>query len=354
MDGFELINVVTQKRCKLLPKYPVSAYGATASFYREHIVVCGGTIMEDRETQVTTETDSCHKFNFLDNVWADFGQMLISASNAKSGVMNDLLWITGGTSASQTQSDTQYFVEDQNGFTFGQQMPIHAQKHCFVQINSTHVFLSDISGSSPSPNQFSTFLINWETREYQSLDQVPNQRILAGCGLTWTEEKGIEIVVVGNKEEDDEDGTCDIFSLSTMSWREGPVMEHNAFGAAIVPLGNSFVMTGGKRRQSNSGNYSDAVIRYDAEKEMFYELNVTLGIARAFHMALSIPDDKFNCPGETKCLYCVRYSWYSTFVYKQNQKILLMPIATQILQFGFYLQKDNAQIIGLGLVIAAI
>ncbi len=298
MDGVEVVNVAEQRRCRMLPNYPAKVHAATGKFYNGHIVACGGFVLVGggSGSGSESETDSCHKYRLSNERWDGFGSLLGPVTQGRSATINDKFWITGGSS---TPPKAQHYDEDANAFVFGHNLPMLLKSHCFVQINSTHVFLSDISGLSPPAYKLSAYLINWETGEHTNLPEVPDQRTLASCGLTWTSNKGLEIVVVGNEDTQNVNshGTSSIFSLSNMSWRDGPSVGQNVFGAALAQIDHTFVLTGGVQ-STNRLEYADTVMRYDPEEELFVTLEFTLGTVRAYHVALSVPNDMIPCPGK--------------------------------------------------------
>ncbi len=325
MDGFEVVNVAEQRRCMLLPKYPLKMIEATGQFYDGKIVACGGSVLisETNDGYTSEETDSCYQYHLQSKAWFEFGHLLEAAEQSRSASVNEKLWITGGSKGSDTLSKTQYYNENGNEFARGPDLPAQMRSHCFVQINRTLVFLSDISGLTPPPNQLSAYLIHWETGEHTNLPNVPKQRDLASCGLTWTMDKGLEIVVVGNEEYQDH-GSSDIFSVSDMSWREGPPVGQNVFGAALAQLDHTFVLTGGVRTTQRQ-EYADTVMRYDPEEEKFVALNFALGTARAYHVTMSVPNGLFPCPGKKLyfefCYSILKYKIYLKYIAQIISKV---------------------------------
>ncbi len=282
-SSVEVVDTEAERRCNDLPNYPNTVVVDTiAEFYLDRIVVC-------REA-------GCHQYDQMANKWTWFGNLKQRRYNAMSSIINGALLVTGGQNDinSGTRHTTEYY--DGGSFVFGPNLPVPMKWHCQITINNTHVFFADTLTS------LNTYLLNWGTKVFTSISQIPNNRSRNVCGLTWSQSRGEEIVVVGNEMPDAGVATSDIFSLSTMSWRQGPNLSFNMEAMASAQIGYTFAFSGG----CNEGNvWSDVtlgekVVKYDPEEDAFTVLNVTLKDRRCAHSMVSVPSTLVSCPGKPK------------------------------------------------------
>ncbi len=244
----------------------------------------------------------CYQYDALANSWTEFALLGESRQYMASSVIEGKLLASGGTSdVSQVEStldSTEYLdkKESRGEFKPGSNMPMKMHSHCQVTVNSTHVFISDVRDTG------STYLLNWNSQDFTTMPQLQRHRWNPACGLSWSQERGMEIVVAGlfvRGAWQEKHGTSDIFSLSSQAWREGPEFDvegHALVGTQAVQIGNSFALVGGWYYDC----YSTQVLRYDPEQEVFVILNVTLKAARAFHTAVHVPNAEaiFNCTSQ--------------------------------------------------------
>ena len=79
--------------------------------------------------------------------------------------------------------------------------------HCQVTLDSSHVFFADSSATG------NTYIMDWEEGTFEYIGSLAHTHF-GPCGKATSKSRGQEIVVAAN-------GTSEIFSLETLTWREG-------------------------------------------------------------------------------------------------------------------------------------
>ena len=101
-------------------------------------------------------------------------------------------------------------VWDGASFIEGPDLPVPMQRHCQLTLNSTHLFFSDLYTTGL------TYLYDMERSSWRRVASPSKLYPWGACGLASSEGKGQEVVVAL-------DGSSEIFSIDSLSWRPGKV-----------------------------------------------------------------------------------------------------------------------------------
>jgi len=170
-------------------------------------------------------------------------------------------------------------VMDDSLFESGPSMPFAKYYHCQVTLNSTHVFFT--SGEAPG-----SFILNWNTGEYDVVDDVPDFNDYPACGVLNNNDHGQEVLVAGGHDSF-------IFSFTNLSWREGPKLPESLHTQAAAPTRDGFIAIGGFNGLDGSISHSAYTFQEDSYEWILEEAQ--LAIPRQTAVAVAVPDDFVNC-----------------------------------------------------------
>jgi len=195
-----------------------------------------------------------------------------------SSIVGKRWLITGGY-----PEDKETLIFDGLHFTNGIKMPFPKEGHCQHTINSTHVFFS--GGGAKGE----TYLLNWETRLYTILEDIPGSRYMmhTACGLLNNGNYGLEFVIAAYEHSY-------IFSFTDLTWRDGPTIPDFRHFVQYAPTKNGFLAIGG-HDEDMFGPYLSSIYRFD---EISYEWvleQAELERGKDFFAAVAVPDDFANC-----------------------------------------------------------
>ncbi len=91
-------------------------------------------------------------------------------------------------------------------------LPVGMRIHCQITLNSSHIFISD------TLNSRNTYLLDWEDNTWHQVESPLNLYTGGPCGLVTSQSGGKEVVAVS-------DGVSEIFSVDTLSWRQGVILK---------------------------------------------------------------------------------------------------------------------------------
>ncbi len=158
------------------------------------------------------------------------------------------------------------------------------EAHCQVTLNSTHIFIAD------SLITRSAYLLNWDDFSWTAVESLALARLIASCGLVHGESRGQEVVVAG-------DGTSEIFSLETLTWRTGPVLDPTSYSFS-AQLQTTFLYLGGFYKGEDYIDYDsviESIYRYNPDDHSWQLLSQQLQQDRAEAAAVGVPNDFVNC-----------------------------------------------------------
>jgi len=266
----ELIDLSGEgKTCPTLPDYPHRAQRLTATFYNGNVIACGGD-------KYGTATSDCFILGPDLSTWENLGSIVPVSHNMASSIIDNKWFISGGRRSTATLQSTS--VWDGSVFEDGPEMPGRKENHCQITVNSTHVFLAN---GYEYPE---TYLLDWELETYYIFEDIPNTQYLSACGLLNNVVNGLEVLVA--------DGEYSyIFSLTNLTWRDGPKLPNNIRQPSSAPTKNGFISIGGR----NDDGPVASIYKFD---ETIYEWGseiAKLNIGREFAASVPVPDDYANC-----------------------------------------------------------
>ncbi len=281
-DVVQKFNIDSESGACYLESYPITAGFMEAGFMVDGTVKsCGG---EGGENDY--DLSDCYDYDPTTNTWSTAPSMSDTRVGMGSSHVEGGLWLLTGGGGYYGGTDETIFsnatseVWDGDKFVSGPTLyGEYFTMHCQVSLDPTHVFIAD--GDTGH-----TWILDWETQEYIQQDSMrPKNR--PGCGKIVNRDGAIEVVVAS-------DGTSEIFSFDTMSWRTGPEMPFigNSFGND--QLGDTFVLVGG--RNSGDGTIFDTVYQFDPIHYHWILKPYHLDSPRFDSTLLTVPKDVIQCP----------------------------------------------------------
>ncbi len=270
--------------CYLEP-YPIVAVSMAATFLADgKVKSCGGEGGEYYD-----DLSACYDYDPSTNTWSEAPHMPDTRVGLKSSHVEGAQWFLAGGGNYYGGSDPDIFsnvtsdVWDGEKFVAGPTLFGEYFEHqCQVALDPTHVFFAD-------GNTGHTWILDWETQEYIQYESMrPKYR--PGCGKIINGNGEIEVVVAS-------DGTSEIFSFDSRTWRTGPDMPITAHSFAYDQIGDTFVLVGG-RYDSSGGqdvNY-DTVYQFDPLHYQWILKPYKLDPPRSYPAVLSVRRDAIQCP----------------------------------------------------------
>lgn len=279
LSDIEIVNISITEEVK--PKdYPFEGHSIVGAYLDDGKAhVCGGYIHT-----VSPYVDSCYEYSFSNDEWSKSAPLGDTRYAAASSLLANGSWFVHGGHEGLRTSD----LFEGNSFIPGPDSPHQYYKHCLVQVNSSHLFITGGVYESSS-----SYFLNVDTKEWiQMPDMAASVRFDHACGLVENGNGEREIVVAGG----DAGGTfgssmvsSEIFSLTNMEWRDGPDFPIDVNGAASVQLSQSFLVVGGFSHGESS--YLDGIYEFDRLNYTWSKKNQTLKTARRYHTAILLPND---------------------------------------------------------------
>jgi len=157
---------------------------------------------------------------------------------------------------------------DDGVFTPGPQLPAPKLHHCQVTAASNTIFLTSGYASN------ATFMLDWTTQEWTALDDITASIGGAGCGLLNNPING---------------AGSNLFSLTDLTWREGPALPLDISLVASVQLEDGFMMLGGMDEDREDVG---SVIAINSNYEWL--TNVNGWVSGRYIAGVKVPDDFLN------------------------------------------------------------
>ena len=126
-NDVELVDLTGQGRnCEKPQNFPGGDHGTVGTFFKGKVIVCGGCC---------TYTSDCYFYNSGNGSWTEGPTMIEERSGAASVIMNDALWITGGTNSNGHHSSTEIFNSSNNSFGKYIDLPVEGWYHEIIKIS---------------------------------------------------------------------------------------------------------------------------------------------------------------------------------------------------------------------------
>ncbi len=221
------------------------------------------------------DTKDCYDYNPVTGSWTTSADMLITRDLPKSSFI-DGVWLVSGdhTGSDDHPGSTEMWTGSR--FEEGPALPIEMKNPCQLTINSTHVFFADTYETGKA------YLLDWHLQAWTELPRSTVDRSYPSCGLINNPENGLEVVIVENR-------ITEIFSLNSLSWREGPSVDYfNRAGSA--QLADTFVVVGGYNFFELDTIYKFDHINYD-----WILMSQTLQHRKEFPGVVAVPDEFVTC-----------------------------------------------------------
>ena len=193
---------------------------------RRHCFSCGhvaGAYIDGRPVVCTGfDASSCHASSTASKSWEPYGQLDISRKYAAAVDIGKRGWlITGGYDLDRGTLATSAILKDGVSES-GPRLPRKVSGHCMTGVNATHVFMAG-GMDTRSGAHANAYLLNVDTMKWTSLPDMRVKRWDLGCARISED----EIIVVGGYEGTgysyrDEMERSEVFSLTSMAWRDGP------------------------------------------------------------------------------------------------------------------------------------
>jgi len=268
--------------CSPIPSYPVEAEHMVSTYLDGKVYSCGGGFGDDTITECFLLDETL--------VWTPIGNA-DRRENAASSLIDDVWWITGGyyrectvlTPPEQVltiidRSDSLIF--DGKQFSPGPSLPTNMDSHCQVTMNDTHVFFAGFF------NRYYATVMNWETKEWTELANIPNELPRGACGLLHSPDLGPEILLADGQ-------LAFFFSLTSGTWREGQIIPEAIKYQSYQQLDDGFLSIGGTT--IDGGEPVDSVYKFVEETYEWELMSDRLSQPDSNLATVAVPGEFLNC-----------------------------------------------------------
>jgi len=313
------------KLCSPIENYPLTLESSTAAFYNGRLLVCGG-IDNVFAGLGTGPTKDCYQLLHGTASWEPIRSLTQPDFMMRSSVINDNWLISGGTN---DPYETISFNDDDGVFIPGPYLLYEKVGHCQLTLNSTHVIF--VSGKFRD-----TLMLNWNTKEWTLLENIPLPLEGSACGLLENKinDQGqlfariffqcllslkhflictnecsktilsslkcslflenykvflihffIEILVAKSNR-------AYIFSMTDLMWRDDPTLPIQKTQFASAFIDDAVFAIGGI---GADGKSTTSVLRYDSPMNEWIAESNSLRFPRHYATAIPVPDDFLDC-----------------------------------------------------------
>ncbi len=278
-------------QCASYGSYPIEVSYATGGFVRGMPVICGGYCFGC----TFARTSDCYTIGNTTAV----AKLETRRDEAMSIVINDgrILWVTGGqNNPDGVMNSTEY--ASTMSVDIGPTLPVAMEEHCLLQLNaSTFMFVGGLDVDSDRVS--TTWFYNFELLTWTSGPSLIEGRNFHVCGMIKDSVTGKAIVVTttGRGTVSRRLNSTELWTAEADTWMTGPALPHTGLLGATgtVSLDQKHLIVAG----GYDKHYSEQFLIYKIQcfnlvcvwDKMAQELRV----ARAFHVAMLIPEDRANC-----------------------------------------------------------
>lgn len=251
--------------CKKPPNLPLGLVGMTGTLLNGGPVVCGGWDGSIRRNECYTTRGQ---------EWVPAGFKLKNArSDAASTLLPNNTWLVmGGRGAVH---DSEILVN--GSFHAGPLLKAKLIDHCLAPINDSHVFIAESSYLTGEK----AFILDVDSWTWTDLPDMENVRHNPACFRI-----NGDVIVAGGDHPSYT--SVEIFSLTTLEWREGANFPDKGIQlASTVPYRDTFLVVGG--RDSAEKNL-DTIYQFDPSTYRFVKRSERLQTARSRHVTIPVPE----------------------------------------------------------------
>ena len=138
-----------------LPNYPIAAHGATGVYLNNTVIICA------------SPPAGCYHLQRGSSSFEFLGNMTEKRYLAKSTVVGDKMWITGGQWGDKNKLKSTEYIDSSGITTPGPDLPEGMYLHAIININiTTSILIGGIIGSYD--NSDLTYFYNHDTKEWST------------------------------------------------------------------------------------------------------------------------------------------------------------------------------------------
>ena len=278
------LSLNPENNCPQPADPPVQILRAVGAFVNGRATVCGGE-----------DNPNCYYYDFQIGRWLYTFPLDTERWYSASAVIDDnTWWIAGGEDRSTGPLGTSIVYSGSGFFRPGPELPEPAFGACALKLNATHVFYAGGRNESfitaGAQNFKTAYLLEWATGTWTRLPDMPT-----GAGLHTCSQSGGEVYVLGGFTFTNVPSVSFVFSLETMTWRDGPAIPVDDIIYYGIPTiqhdRDSFTYVGGHL----SGGSTSGIFTFD-DKSFGWKVNKkSLSEDRGTHVAIPVPRDVANC-----------------------------------------------------------
>ena len=252
-------------------------------------LMCGGTIWEcDGESGCSGQVmDKCWVYDPLEDGWRETAGTMAGAKyeHAADYINSFGLAMAGVTYPLEVTRD--------GGLSFVElakypesDLFLGGDSGCLVVIDDQTLFLA--GGYQTYSGSDGAFLYDASSDSWTAMPSMRVGRKYHSCGIDSTKE---EIVVAGGVNDAFPLSSVEIFTVATMSWRDGNSLPFALAGSYATRFGDTFVLTGGYTYFLS--DLSDSLIMYDTTSGTWVEMEGKLKTPRRSHVAIAVKKSIF-------------------------------------------------------------
>ena len=251
-------------------------------------LMCGGSIMEcDGEGGCSSQvTDKCWVYDPLEDGWKETAGTMAAAKGDHTADYTEsfgLAMVNVEDPLEVTRDGGLSFVELAG---YPNSDVTLSDAGCLVVVDDQTLFLA--GGDSYLSGSDRAFLYDVSSDSWTEIPSMRVGRRFHSCGIDSTKE---EIVVAGGVDDASPLSSVEIFTVATMSWRDGNSLPFALAGSYATRFGDTLVLTGGYTY--NLSDLSDSLIMYDTTSGTWVELEGKLKTPRRLHVAIAVEKSIF-------------------------------------------------------------
>ena len=253
-SGIEFIDEVqivgpfssTTATCPVIGNLPMAYGGMVPVSVGNDTLLCGGW---DQNNPPYYAISSCYQLT--SGTWVNSPASQLNHARhfaASIQLPGNIVWITGGSGASGTESTTEIF--DGSSFKPSIGLPGRFREHCMAKINCTHTF---IAGSFYGLYANDAYIVGYENEIFTGLDdpleKMTRGRNGHGCGVI--HQPNGPIMFVAGGYSDDAKTNIEMYIPGNDTWVQGPVLPREYSHGGSIDVDGGTIFVGGATGYSN-------------------------------------------------------------------------------------------------------
>ena len=238
-DLCEVINMAdSTSSCNNLPVYPLPLDASTGQVVNSLPIIAGG--------QSDSTVSNVYKFDKQSNSWLSLGNLKTARNQHSSTVLNDALWVIGGTNADVTGYLKSTELVYPNGtITSGPDLPTPRGRQCSIQSEDGKIIIIGGRTSPSDTNLKLTTIYDPETSTYTDGPDMLFDHENFGCAIFFSKKHEGRPVVLSAGGAGGSKAEIFDYTQENVTWEESKYLSANNYLNCIGSTFSSYIMQGG-------------------------------------------------------------------------------------------------------------